>query len=160
VVIDPDGFVLLARVVDPSSPVPVVWITPGGGIDGDESPAETAARELAEETGCDVGPAGLVGPVAVTSGEWTFRDRRLFSEDWFFWLERDRFSPQPRLLTEIEAEVHAGWRWWSLADLEVPDEPVLPGGLATLVRRLRDGGWAPGTPAIELPWVSVEPATD
>lgn len=152
VVLDPDGCVLLSRVVDPMSPVRVVWITPGGGIEPGESARDAALRELVEETGCDADGA-LVGPVAVTRGAWSFRGRRLLSVDSFFLHERERFEPEPRLLTEIEAEVHAGWRWWPLAELDAPAEPVLPGGLADLVRAVLAGRWTPGAAAVELPWV-------
>ena len=55
-VVDPRGRVLMQER-DEHAPVwPDLWCFPGGGIEGDESPAEAARRELVEETGVVVGP--------------------------------------------------------------------------------------------------------
>lgn len=51
-VITPEGLVL---VMDPSKPDPL-WKFPGGHSAGSESPYETAARELEEETGISLSP--------------------------------------------------------------------------------------------------------
>lgn len=51
----PQGVLLLKR------PNPPVWEMPGGAIEPDESPAEAAVRETAEETGLQVEITGLVG---------------------------------------------------------------------------------------------------
>lgn len=54
-VIVPEGLVL---VMDPSKPDPL-WKFPGGHSAGSESPDETAARELQEETGISLSPFEL-----------------------------------------------------------------------------------------------------
>jgi len=56
-----DGRLLVVRLAD-SSPIfePGLWHLPGGGIDPGEQPAETLAREFAEETGLTLRAAELV----------------------------------------------------------------------------------------------------
>jgi 8-oxo-dGTP pyrophosphatase MutT (NUDIX family) len=51
---DPDGALLLLR-----QPSAVGWSLPGGLLERHETPAEAAARELAEETGIRVAPGVL-----------------------------------------------------------------------------------------------------
>jgi 8-oxo-dGTP diphosphatase len=54
---DIDGRILLTRFVSDGHPDSGRWTMPGGGMEWGEHPAETAARELEEETGlrADVG---------------------------------------------------------------------------------------------------------
>jgi len=47
--------ILLVRRGAGQSFMPGVWVFPGGAIDGDETPAQCAARELAEETQIELG---------------------------------------------------------------------------------------------------------
>jgi 8-oxo-dGTP pyrophosphatase MutT (NUDIX family) len=51
IAVDPDGCVLLFRIEDPLNDKPPIWITPGGGLEPGESPADGAVREFYEETG-------------------------------------------------------------------------------------------------------------
>ncbi len=152
IVLDRDGSVLLVWVADPEGGVPGVWLTPGGGIEPGESPRDAASRELAEETGLERDGDSLVGPVAVTRGRWSFRGTPLYSVDTFFCVVVDRFEPVDDGLTELERELHAGWRWWSPDELDATSVPMLPSGLAPLARHLASGAIAPGDPAIELEW--------
>ena len=130
---------------------PPIWITPGGGIEPGESPAEAAAREFFEETGVAVDLASVGAPVAVTRGEWTFRGQRLYSVDWFFAWHGPRFEPSTLGWSEVEHELHAEWRWWEPEDLEHTDEAVLPADLALVASRIASGSVIDSP--IELPWV-------
>ncbi|HEY3081523.1 MAG TPA: NUDIX domain-containing protein [Chloroflexota bacterium] len=56
VVLRHDGQVLLTKREDFE-----VWCLPGGGVDGGESLAQAAVREVREETGLEVRLTGLVG---------------------------------------------------------------------------------------------------
>lgn len=152
-VIDETGSVLLCRITDALDTKPPVWITPGGGIEPGEEPAEAASRELREETGVVVSSSALGAPVAVCRGDWEFRGVPLYSEDWFFALRTERFDPTDDGLTDLERELHDCWRWWSPDEIEVAEEAVLPAGLASVVRAVsRD---ALGPAPLELPWVTI-----
>ena len=86
-------------------------------------------------------------------GDWDFRGEPWYSEDWYFALSAERFSPSEDGWTDHEREVHASWRWWTPAELDATDDPVLPARLAALVRRLAADD-RPPTP-VELPWTAL-----
>src|SRR5438874_130183 len=76
-----------------------VWALPKGKIDAGESPAETAVREVREETGVEGRLAEErlePGPWAYLAGgsgdEWTLRENRAAFERWTF---------RPRVLCDV-----------------------------------------------------------
>ncbi len=115
------------------------WITPGGGLEPGESPAQTATRELFEETGLLAPPGAVFGPVAVASGEWEFRGTPLAWTDTFFACVVDALTIDDRGWTPLEREFTRSWRWWHPDELDATDETIFPVGLAELARRLRRG---------------------
>jgi len=154
IAVDPDGCVLLFRIEDPIDTKPPIWITPGGGIEPGESPAEAAVREFREETGVVLDVAAIGDPVAVTRGEWTFRGQSLFSVDWFFAWRGARFEPSTSGWSALEVELHAAWRWWEPDELELTSEAVLPAGLAAVARGIASGTVSDAP--VDLPWLVFE----
>lgn len=65
---NPAGDVLLVRH---SYHARTVWMLPGGGLGRDESPLDTARRELLEETGCRLERAGHLGTILLDRKGWT-----------------------------------------------------------------------------------------
>jgi 8-oxo-dGTP pyrophosphatase MutT (NUDIX family) len=154
IAVDPEGCVLLFRIEDPVDTKPPIWITPGGGLEPGESPADAAVREFKEETGVVIDLKLVGAPVAVTRGEWTFRGQRLYSVDWFFGWRGPRFEPSTGGWSVLEQQLHAAWRWWRPDDLEHTTEAVLPADLAAVARRIAVG--VDTDVLIELPWIVFE----
>jgi 8-oxo-dGTP pyrophosphatase MutT (NUDIX family) len=154
IAVDPDGCVLLFRIEDPLDDKPPIWITPGGGLEPGESPADGAIREFFEETGIAIDAASIGRPVAVTRGEWTFRGQLLHSVDWFFAWHGPRFEPSTVGWSALEHELHAAWRWWTPDDLERTADAVLPADLVAVARRIASGPTIDSL--IELPWLAFE----
>jgi len=153
VLLDEDDRVLLVRVLDRVTGGPAVWLTPGGGVEEGEDLATAAMRELQEETGLTIGLADIGRPVAVSRGDWEFRGQPMYSEDWYFVHRTSAFKPDEAGWTELEKEIHAGWRWWTLDELDHAPETVIPAGLAGLVRGL--GADPPPPGPIELEWTDA-----
>ncbi len=136
-------FLLLNTHFDPEVQLPPRWLIPGGGIDGDESPRDAAARELLEETGLAIEPELLGEIVYRESGEWLWGDG-LHShtyEDHVFALDIDSLGLNPASLSLNKSQ----WtidehrdvlevRWWTLSDLLATNEPVSPKSLTIWLR--------------------------
>jgi 8-oxo-dGTP pyrophosphatase MutT (NUDIX family) len=153
IVVDERGRVLLIRVDDRRDRRPPAWITPGGGLEPGERLVDAAVRELREETGLAVRAEDLGTPVARCRGAWVFRGTTYLSDDVFFALRTAAFEPDETGWTELEREVHDGWRWCETGELEHLDGSVLPDGLAGVVENIV-AGRRPLAP-VELPWRTV-----
>ncbi|MFE6497177.1 NUDIX hydrolase [Streptomyces sp. NPDC057748] len=146
-----DRLLLLKFHVDPDAPESRHgWCTPGGGVEDGETLAEAAARELREETGLSVEPEALGSAVAETSGYADVGWAEGIFRDVFFQLRVTSHQVDVTGQEAHERKYHAGYRWWSIADLAATDETVYPFGLAKLAAALV-AGHAPADP-IQLPW--------
>ncbi|MER5735352.1 NUDIX hydrolase [Streptomyces sp. NPDC002262] len=150
ILLDPDDRVLLMHGHEPDDPTDTWWFTPGGGLEGDETRAQAALRELAEETGLtDV----ELGPVLWRRRcSFPFAGRRWDQDEWYY-LARTRHTgpvPGPQALTRLETRSLSGLRWWTSAELSAAHETVYPIRLAELLRTLLDEG-PPSTPVVLAP---------
>ena len=135
--VDRAGRALLLFGVDPARPAERWWFTPGGGLDGGETSAEGAARELFEETGLRVDPAELGSPVWRETAEFSYGGLRYRQDQDFFLL---RVTDWQVDMAGMEAEEQATiteHRWWSAEEIEASTEQIFPVGLAELLRRCR-----------------------
>ena len=114
----------------------VVWATPGGGIEEDETDEQAIRRELLEEAGLDgfeLGPLVWTRThhVPLGGGRWDGQTER------YYLVRTPPFEPAPRLSwDELRAEGMTAVRWWTLAELEATDAIFAPCRLPLLVREL------------------------
>jgi 8-oxo-dGTP pyrophosphatase MutT (NUDIX family) len=108
--------VLLIKGTDPARPEEGSWwLTPGGGIDADESLESAAVREVFEETGLQL------------------------DEDWFFAVEVPAFAPRAHGWDDLERRSLLDQRWWGVDDLLRTGETIYPSELAELVAAAVEG---------------------
>ncbi|MFI7429243.1 NUDIX hydrolase [Micromonospora sp. NPDC049836] len=141
--VDAGGRVLLFEGSDPARPAHRYWFTPGGGLHPEETPAEGAARELAEETGLRLAPAELGDPVRAETIEFPFDGVWYRQEQEFFLVRVPGWAVDTAGFDEIErASVH-GHRWWTAAELAASTERYYPADLPDLLTRALGAGSVP-----------------
>jgi 8-oxo-dGTP pyrophosphatase MutT (NUDIX family) len=117
------------------------WLTPGGGVEAGEGPADAAAREAVEEVGIAVSlPAGAE-PVLTTRRDWSWDGVDYDQVDHFFLVRvPDGTVAQPQELTGPEQQTRIGERWWSVAELRATEDVLVPPDLADVLSRLLPRG--------------------
>lgn len=133
--VDRAGRTLLLHGGDPARPEQSWWFTPGGGLDEAETPAEGAARELAEETGLRIDPAELGEPVWHETTEFSYGGRQYRQDQDFFLLRVTEIQVDTAGMDEDEQQTITEHRWWSAAEIDASSEQIFPRTLAELLRR-------------------------
>ncbi|NQW85865.1 NUDIX domain-containing protein [Frigoribacterium sp. VKM Ac-2860] len=111
------------------------WITPGGGVDPGETHVEAAIRELHEETGQVVTEVGDVVRVDDFEVSWDDADHTHGHAE-FYVVRLPHFEVVDDDWTDDERSDIVESRWFTLDELATTDEPVEPGDLAELLRRV------------------------
>lgn len=128
VLLTPEDEVLLMRIHPPDGR-DHFWITPGGGLELDESVADGLRRELREELGLmefEIGPL-----VWRRHHTFDWGDRRISQNEEYYIVRAQRFDPE--MSDGIEARVLHSFRWWPAAALATSEERLTPLSLARIV---------------------------
>ena len=120
-VIDPEERVLLVHGagLGPAG----YWVLPGGGVEQGESPLEVAIREVREETGLQLTPTDVAGPigsgrVAFSFGNVAYSQQQHYFAAWVGGLDPvttgiDAFDPDESPV-ERASRGALSFGWWSL----------------------------------------------
>ena len=149
VLLDERGRLLLFQVqdtvpLDTTRPDPVrYWMTPGGGLEGEESFEQAAVRELWEETG--IRDAALGPWIWTRERTLHVRDAPLRIHERYFLVRVAQATVSTANHLPHELDFIQGHRWWSLQDLRTSTERFVPDGLADLLAPIL-AGEVPDTP--------------
>lgn len=142
--VDEDDRILLFRDSDPGiTPVPVFWITPGGGVDPGESDLQAAVREVAEETGLAIAERDLVGPLAERVVVHGYSDVVTTQDEQFWFVRCTAFEVSTVGHTEVELATMTAHHWWTRAELEATTEEIWPRDLLAIRDLVPADGSAP-----------------
>jgi 8-oxo-dGTP pyrophosphatase MutT (NUDIX family) len=152
ILLDETGAVLLLCGSDPAisggaTPAPRWWFTIGGAAQVGESLAQTAVRELEEETGLRVDPGDIVGPLWRRDAVIDFNGSVMRSEEMYFVHRTVRFEPSESGRTGLERTYIHGHRWCDatmIDELVANGEKVYPRQLGELLAEANALADAPG----------------
>jgi 8-oxo-dGTP pyrophosphatase MutT (NUDIX family) len=142
VVLDVDERVLLIRIDEPFDPTPGrAWELPGGGIDAGEALADAAVRELREETGIVARPGDVGRPTWRRRATFRHAGERRLQNEVVVQVRVHESGPDVDATgqSDDELETYAGFRWWTIAEVETSAERFYPGRLPQLLRRFLSG---------------------
>jgi 8-oxo-dGTP pyrophosphatase MutT (NUDIX family) len=135
-----NGAVLLIKGCDPARPeAGTWWLTPGGGIEGEEPVKVAMVREILEETGLHVEPERLGEVIATPVAEFDFDNVSYRQTERFFAIAVAPFEPHAAGWEPIEHEALLGYRWWTVDELRATTERLYPSELAAVVQAVLDG---------------------
>lgn len=153
VLLDEQGAVLLFCGSDPAVPgglAPRWWFTVGGAVVPGERLVDAAVREIAEETGLQVEPTEMIGPVWRREKLIDFNGIVVASQEFYFIHRTTRFEPATAGRTELELRYIHGHRWCDSATIDQLASggqtvyPLQLGELLAEANLLADGRGGPG----------------
>lgn len=123
------------------------WFTVGGGVEPGETLVEAAAREILEETGI---ADFVLGPIIWRrEGVMRFPEPRLFKEHYLV-ARCEGAEPTRDGWNAMERDLIDDIRWWTLAELMMTADRVVPPGLAQRLPPILAGEF-PVEPVL-IPW--------
>ena len=144
-VVTQDGEVLLLEGHDAADPSHSWIFTPGGGLRSGEEPRAGAVRELVEESGIQVAPDDLEGPIAHREAVFRFASVTCRQDEIFFLLHLPTRLPiRKDGWTSLERDVVDSISWWNVEQLQTAQErgqEIYPERLPALAEELA-AGWS------------------
>jgi 8-oxo-dGTP pyrophosphatase MutT (NUDIX family) len=141
-VVDSTDRMLLFSDSDPGLPGLRWWITPGGGVEPGESDLDAAVRELLEETGLQVVPGDLVGPLATRHVVHGYTDVVVEQDEVFLGVRVPAFDVDASGHTDEERLTMTEHRWWTREELVATAETIWPEAIVGLWDLMDAGGTA------------------
>ena len=142
-VVTQDGEVLLLEGHDAADPSHSWIFTPGGGLRSGEEPRAGAVRELVEESGIQVAPDDLEGPIAHREAVFRFASVTCRQDEIFFLLHLPTRLPiRKDGWTSLERDVVDSISWWNVEQLQTAQErgqEIYPERLPAIVDELASG---------------------
>lgn len=136
--LDRNDRVLLIHARDPDQPNHHWWELPGGGADPGEPLAQTACRELAEETGIQLDRIGA--HLWDRETRFHYRGRQHHRRESVYLARITDTAPtlRPRHTANEEAGL-IEHRWWTQPELAACRDKLLPPNLPTLLANVLNG---------------------
>jgi 8-oxo-dGTP pyrophosphatase MutT (NUDIX family) len=131
--VNPEGQVLLLHGWDPRRPDRPFWFTIGGAAEAGESLRDAGARELREETGIVVDPAGLGEPIAQNMVEFSWAGYEIIQHQTFYAVLVESANVTLDGMDSWERATTDKYGWLSADDLG-PDQPPADPSLPDLIR--------------------------
>ena len=131
--VNPQGRVLLLHGWDPRHPDRPYWFTIGGAAEAGESLRDAGARELREETGIVVDPAGLGEPIARNKVEFSWAGFQITQEQTFYAVLVESADVTLDGMDSWERATTDRYGWLSPDDLG-PDDPPADPEIPDLIR--------------------------
>ncbi|MFK7789556.1 MAG: NUDIX hydrolase [Phycisphaeraceae bacterium] len=119
VLLDRHERILLFRCQEPGEER-AFWITPGGGLEGDETHEQAAKRELYEETG--LANVALSPCIWQRSHTFPWLGKTYRQHERFFLVQIESHTVDIGAHTEDEKLALTEYRWWSTTDIKQATE--------------------------------------